>query len=185
MKTIKIIFVFCAAFLCGMQIVSAQEKWIIRNHPLYPFSKYQGDTVKYLRQNFDGGANDSYIGQPISKYFQDIDPALPIKTCFPYYVTGTNDVMLLGFYGLVYTKAQLKQMVKEGKKIYAIGLLFDKWANNEKEPEVYNYVRNLGLGKILPWSTELQQKIGHIPYGNSSVQELTSTVKRYLENYPD
>lgn len=69
MKTIKICFLQCAVFLCGVQALSAQEKWIIRNHPLYPFSQYNGDTVKYLRQNFDGGAVDLYMGQPMSKFF--------------------------------------------------------------------------------------------------------------------
>lgn len=186
MKAIKIFLISCVALICGMQIASAEEKWIIRNHPLYPFSKYNGDTVKYLRQNFDGGAVDIYMGQPMSKFFKEMDSALPIRTCFPYYVMGgAKEVHLLGFYGLVYTKDQLKQMIKEGKKIYAISLLFEKWVDDNKEPEVYNYVRNLGLGKILPWTPELQQKIEHLPYGNNPVQELTSEVQRYLENYPD
>lgn len=189
MKIIKIFFLQCAVFLCGVQALSAQEKWIIRNHPLYPFSQYNGDTVKYLRQNFDGGAVDLYMGQPMSKFFQDMDSSLPIRTCFPYYVArpsvrGTTEIHLLGFYGLVYTKEQLKQMIKEGKKIYAISLLFEKWIDDTKEPEVYNYVRNLGLGRILPWTPELQQKIEHLPYGNNPVQELTSEIQRYLENYP-
>lgn len=185
MQTIKLFLVACATFVYGLQSTTAQEQWVVHDHPLYPFSKYEGDTVKYLRQNFDGGANEAYIGKPISRYIQAIDPAMPIRTCFPDYVTGSQEVLLLGFYGFVYTKEQLKQMVKEGKTIYAIGLLFEKWADSQMEADVYNYVRNLGLGKILPWTPELQQKIGHIPYGNSLIQDMTSEVKRYLENYPD
>ena len=185
MKPIKYFLTAGIALLCGIQFLSAQERWVIYPHPLYPFSKYDGDTVKYLRQNFDGGANDDYMGKPISQYIEAIDPALPIKTCFPYYFAGYKDVSLLGFYGMIYTKDQLKQMIKEGKKIYAIGLLFEKGLDSDREPDVYNYVRNLGLGKILPWTPELQQKIGHIPYGNNAVQDMTSEVQRYLENYPD
>lgn len=185
MQTIKLFLVACATFVCGLQSTTAQEQWVVHDHPLYPFSMYEGDTVKYLRQNFDGGANEAYIGKPISRYIDAIDPALPIRTCFAFYITATNEVPFMGFYGLVYTKDQLKQMVKEGKTIYAIGLLFEKWVDSKREPDVYNYVRNLGLGKILPWTPELQQKIGHIPYGNSLIQDMTSEVKRYLENYPD
>lgn len=51
-------------------------------------------------------------------------------------------------------------------------------------PELFEYIRNLGLGKILEWTPEFQQKVGHLSFDQAIGQEVTPTVKRYLEYHP-
>lgn len=183
MKTIQSLLIGYLLLFSG--ILSAQTQWkTLEDHPLYPFSKYNGDTVAYLTRNFDGGADPLYIGQPLSKFLQAMDPAMPIRTFYPHYVAFSKVRSIPAFFCFPYTKEELKRLVKEGKPIYAIGLAFSNSLSDNVEPELYNYIRNLGLGKILPWTPEVQQKIGHLILDQGSYQEVTSAVKRYLEYHP-
>ena len=183
MKTLLSFFIGCLLLFSGS--LSAQIQWkTLEDHPLYPFSKYNGATVAYLTQNFDGGADPLYIGQPLSKFLQAMDPAMPIRTFYPHYVAFDNVRKIAAFFCFPYTKEELKRLVKEGKPIYGIGLAFEKGLSDNVEPELYNYIRNLGLGRILPWTPEIQQKIGHLILDQGSYQEITETVKRYLEYHP-
>lgn len=89
----------------------------------------------------------------------------------------------------LYTKEELKQLVKEGKPIYAIGISFQSIGGRidgsvTNDLDLFKYIRGLGLGQILPWTPELQQKIGHLSFDQAIGQEVTATVKRYLENHP-
>ncbi len=167
---------------CGIFTAIGQN--VLVHHPLYPFSKYNSDTVAYLTRNFDGGADDYFYEQPLSKFFEAIDPAMPIRTFYPHYVAFSKVRAIPAFFCFPYTKEELKRLVKEGKPIYAIGLAFSKSLSDNVEPELYNYIRSLGLGKILSWTPEVQQKIGHLIFDQGSYQEVTSDVKRYLEYHP-
>lgn len=188
MKTIQSFLIGCLLLFSG--ILSAQTQWkTLEDHPLYPFSKYNGDTVAYLTRNFDGGADPLYFEQPLSKFLQAIDPSMPIKTFFPdYYVTAKHQFISI-FFCFPYTKEELKRLVKEGKPIYAIGISFQSIGGRidgsvTKEPELFKYIQGLGLGQILPWTPELQQKVGHLSFDQAIGQEVTPTVKRYLEYHP-
>ncbi|WP_281671393.1 hypothetical protein [Rikenella microfusus] len=189
MKTIRF-FILAGLLLLG-NAGMAQHRWkTIENHPLYPFSKYNGDTVAYLTQNFDGGANGYYEEKPLAQFLQAMDPALPIRTFFPNYYVTSQFQSIVAFYCFPYTKEQLKQLVKAGKPIYAIGISLDNSIGNAfdgswaTEPELFEYIRGLGLGKILEWTPEFQQKISHLTFRQGVCQEMPQTVQRYLEYHP-
>lgn len=189
MKTIR--FFILAGLLLFGNAGMAQHRWkIIENHPLYPFSKYNGDTVAYLTQNFDGGANGYYEEKPLLQFLQAMDSALPIRTFFPRYSVTSQTQSIVVFFCFPYTKEQLKQLVKAGKPIYAIGISFHSGIGGMidgsivNNPELFEYIRNLGLGKILEWTPEFQQKVGHLSFDQAIGQEVTPTVKRYLEYHP-
>lgn len=174
-----------ALLLCG-PICMAQKTWkTIISHPLQPFSQYNGDTVSYLTQNFDSGADDRYWEQPLSKFLQDLDPAMPIRTFCPYYDEGYNSPYIYSFMCFPYTKEELKRLVAEGKTIYGIGLLFDPFVTLRKTPELFNYFKDLGFERILPWSPEIEQKIGSLSFYKGYVQDVTDSVKEFLENDPE
>ena len=183
MKTLRLL-IAGAAILAAIGTTHAQDNWIIRKHPLYPFSQYNGDTVKYLKQNFDGGADFFYEGKPVSEFLDNIDPAMPIRTFCPHYVVFKDgSTMLGGLYLFVYTKDELKRLTQQKQPIYAIGLEFD-FVYPDIEPELYNFFQELGFRKVLPWTPEILQKIGHRKLIQGSYQNPTDIVKRYFEAYP-
>lgn len=97
MKTIR--FFILAGLLLFGNAGMAQHRWkIIENHPLYPFSKYNGDTVAYLTQNFDGGANGYYEEKPLLQFLQAMDSALPIRTFFPRYSVTSQTQSIVVFF---------------------------------------------------------------------------------------
>ena len=135
----KMLITFFAAILACSQVVAQNQHKIITDHPLYPFCRYNGDTVGYLTQNFDGGADNPYYEQPLSKFLQDLDPAMPIRTFYLYYSEAYNMPCILAFMCFPYTKEELMRLVDEGKTIYGIGLTIYPFVTLKRNPELFNY----------------------------------------------
>lgn len=76
-------------------------------------------------------------------------------------------------------------MVAEGKTIYGIGLNFEHSITLQKAPALFNYFKDLGFDRILPWSPEIEQKIGHLLFAQGMYQDATGYVKEFLEKHPE
>ncbi|WP_294592550.1 hypothetical protein [uncultured Rikenella sp.] len=168
-------FVFCVGRAMG------QGKVVI-SHPLYPFCKYAGDTVAYLTQNFDGGADDLFYEQPLSRFLKALDPKMPIRTFVPHYVSLNQGLGIVAFFCFPYTHEELQRFADEGKVIDGIGLTFDELLSKDYESELYNYFLSLGVQQVHCWTPEIEQKIGHLTFIQGSVQKVD--IKRFMKPRP-
>lgn len=155
---------------------------IVISHPLYPFSKYAGDTVAYLTQNFDGGADDLFYEQPLSKFLKAIDPDMPIRTFCCHSGEFIGKQVITAFFCFPYTKEELQRFADKGKIIDGIGLAFEGLLSKDHESELYNYFVNLGVQQVHCWTPEIEQKIGHLIFLQGSVQQVD--IKRFMESRP-
>ena len=181
----KMLITFFTAILAFSQAVAQNQHKIITDHPLYPFNQYNGDTLAYLTLNFDGGADYFYDEQPFSKFLQDLDPAMPIRTFYPRYLESYNLHYITSFVCFPYTKEELKRLIKEGKPIYGIDLGSEFFVTLKNNPALFNYFKGLGFERILPWTAEIEQKIGSLSFYKGYVQDVTDSVKQFLENHPE
>lgn len=177
------IFIFSLLALC-MGSAIGQRRTVIK-HPLQPFNQYNGDTLAYLTLNFDGGADYFYDEQPLSKFLQDLDPAMPIRTFYPCYLESYNLHYIISFVCFPYTKEELKRLIEEGKTIYGIDLGPEFFVTPKNNPALFNYFNGLGFERILPWTAEIEQKIGSLSFYKGYVQDVTDSVKQFLENHPE
>lgn len=155
------------------------------SHRLYPFSRYEGDTLKYLDDNL-GSA--SYYNDPVSAYLQDMDPAIPFRTFIPYthidYEYTRDEILCL--YCSIYTVEEMKRLIQEGKPIYGIQLyFFEAISKTNHNSELFDYLLSAsGLNRLQPWTLEIEQKIGRLPFFAAIFEDITKDVKRALVAQP-